>query len=89
MVKLVKIEKKNVHIQEHFSVALIGDKLRETRLRQFGHVQSILTMMLARKVFLYKLMTPQGNWLGRRGQKEEVRIDPKNATYLRIWPMID
>ena len=49
------------------STALIGDKQRETCLRWFKHVQCRLTMARMRKVFLCRLIAPQGKVVGRIG----------------------
>ena len=38
--------------REHLGVASIGDKIREIRLRWFGHVQSRPATMSVRKVWL-------------------------------------
>lgn len=49
--------KKNQHIQEHLGGASINDKLKETHLKRFAHVQRNTRRALVRKFFY------AGSWL--------------------------
>ena len=59
---------KNEDIQEDVGVPSIGYKLRETRLRWFGHVLSRPVMKLLRKSFSMQVMAHQAKGIGQRGQ---------------------
>lgn len=54
---------RNEHIKEHLDVASIGYKLREARLRWFGHVRLMTT--LVRNGFSMRGL--EGKGVGQRG----------------------
>ena len=64
----------------HFRVVLIGDKIRETRLRWFGHIQCRPAMALVKKILAIKVDgpprergRPKTTWI------EVVKIDLKKC----------
>lgn len=71
---------RNERFREHLGVATIVDKIRETRLRWFGHVQR----RLVRKSLAMTVDgPPRGRGMPKRTWMEVVKIDMKK------WLMID
>ena len=67
---------RNEHFRKHLGVAIIGDKIRETRLRWFGHVQC----RPARKSLAMKVDgLPRGRGKPKRTWMEVVKIDLKKC----------
>ena len=60
---------RNEHFQPHLGVASIGDKIRATRLRWFGHVQHRPIMAPVRKILAMQVDGPPRGRVGRRGHE--------------------
>ena len=58
---------RNERFQEHLGIASISDKIRETRLRWFRHVQCKLATAPVRKSFTMQADAHQGEGVGQRG----------------------
>ena len=59
---------RNEHFREHLGVATIGDKIRETCLRWFGHVQRRPATTPVRRNLAMKVDGHQGKGVGQRGR---------------------
>ena len=74
--KIKKDKIRNELFQEHLGVAIIGDKIRESRLKWFGHVQR----RLVRKSLAMKVVSPPRR-MGRpkRTWMEVVKMDMRKC----------
>ena len=70
---------RNGHFWEHLGVAQIDDKIRETELRWFRHVQRKPTMASVRKSFTLQGDGPEGEGVGMKTWMEIVIIDLKKC----------
>ena len=58
---------KKERIMKHLGISSTGDKLRETHLRWFGHVQHRRAIMSVRKSLSMQVDAHQGKGVGRKG----------------------
>ena len=72
--KTKKDKIRNECFLEHSTVASIGDKLTQTHLRWFGHVQHRPPTILLKKVFLYRLMPYLGKVMGQEDMDGSSKI---------------
>ena len=69
---------RNECFQEHLGVTTIGDKIRETRLRWFGHIQRMPVTASVRKSLVMKVDgPPRRRGRPKRMWMEVVKMDMK------------
>ena len=78
--KTMKDKIRNEYFLEHLEVATIGDKIRETRLRWFGHIQRRPATAPVRKSLAMKVDgSPRGMGRPKRTWMKVVKIDMKKC----------
>ena len=78
--KTKKDKIRNERFREHLGVATIGDKIKETRLRWFAHLQRRPAMAPIRKSLAMKVDGPtRGRGRPKRTWMEVVKIDVKKC----------
>ena len=71
---------RNERLQEHLWVASMGDKIRETHLKWFGHVQHRLATVPVRKSMAMRVNgPPRGRGRPKRTWMEVIKIDLKKC----------
>ena len=71
---------KNERFQKHLGIVTIGDKIRQTHLRWFGHVQCKPVTASVRKSLAMKVNSPpRGRGRPKRSWMDVVKIDIKKC----------